>query len=88
MKDVAGRTLTNYFGPDIETPALGRISVVGGTGNTRIYQTAAGKRFSGPANASPWGIEHAAMRAGVLADPMAADWPVPAVGPRRGGRHG
>lgn len=71
MKDVAGRTLVNYFGPDIETPRLGRLTVVGGTGNTRVYRTSSGQRFSGPASASPWAIEAAAMRAGVLADPYA-----------------
>lgn len=75
MKDVAGRTLTNYFGPDIETPALGRLTVVGGTGNTRIYQTTSGKRFSGPATAGTWAIEAAAMRAGVLPSPMGAGMP-------------
>lgn len=71
MKDVAGRKLVDYFGPDIETPRLGRLTVVGGTANTRTYQTSSGKRFQGPASASPWGIEAAAMRAGVLADPYA-----------------
>lgn len=72
MKDVAGRSLTNYFGPDIETPALGRLTVVGGTGNTRVYQTAGGKRFTGPAAGGAWAIEAAAMRAGVLPSPMGA----------------
>lgn len=76
MKDVAGRTLTNYFGPDIETPRLGRLTVVGGTGNTRIYRTSTGARFEGPASASAWAIEAAAMRAGVLPDPY-ADAPMP-----------
>lgn len=69
MKDVAGRTLTNYFGPDVETPALGRLRVVGGTGNTRTYQTTSGQRFQAPAVFSVWAIEAAAMRAGVLAAP-------------------
>lgn len=71
MKDVAGRTLTNYFGPYIETPRLGRLTVVGGTGNTRIYRTSTGARFEGPASAAAWALEAAAMRAGVLSDPYA-----------------
>ena len=70
MKDVAGRTLTNYFGPDIETPRLGKLKVVAGTGNTRVYQTPDGKRFTGPARASAYSIEAAAMREGVLSDPF------------------
>lgn len=65
MRDAAGRRLTDYFGPSPHTPALGPLEVVSGTGNTRTYQTASGERFKAPASASPWGLEDAAMRAGI-----------------------